>query len=258
MTDSGDGPRVEVTIAAPADTVWRALRDPQSLRRWHGWEFDGLDEEIEGIFLTGVVEDAAAHVLEVPGGDRFSLHGDGDGDGGGTVLRLTRSPIGSDPEWDAYYDDITEGWYTFLHQLRFAIERHGLAERRTVYIEGTLEQPGVLVDALGLHEVAALPPGSPYKAETAAGGELSGRIWAVSPRQLLLTVDQFGDGLAVLAQQPHAPHRPEGGVQALLTIYGMDDGAFAGVESRWRSWWERHRVAPEDEDIELEPPPARL
>jgi hypothetical protein len=252
MTDSGAGPSIEVTIAAPAETVWQALRDPRLIRRWHGWDFDGLDEEVQSIYLTGVTEDATAHVLEVGGSDRFSLHSSGEG----TVVRLTRAPIGTFPEWDAYYDDITEGWYTFLHQLRFGLERHGLAERRTVFIEGTLEEPGVLVDALGLREVATLPPGSPYKAETAAGGELSGQVWASSPYQLLLTVDQFGDGLAVLAQQPHAAHRPEGGVLAVLTTYGLDDSAFTQVESRWTSWWERHRVVPDEDVLDPGTPPA--
>ena len=37
---------VEVTIAAPIETVWRALRDRDDLRRWHGWEDPTLDEEI--------------------------------------------------------------------------------------------------------------------------------------------------------------------------------------------------------------------
>lgn len=37
MTES-DPIIVEVTVAAPPDAVWRALRDPAEIRRWHGWE----------------------------------------------------------------------------------------------------------------------------------------------------------------------------------------------------------------------------
>ncbi|GAA1506799.1 hypothetical protein GCM10009677_44140 [Sphaerisporangium rubeum] len=240
MTDAASPPVIEVTIAAPAPVVWQALRDPALIRRWHGWDFDGLDEEVESIYVTDVAADDTAHVLAIQGGDRFSLHPAPDG----TLVRLSRVPIGADPEWDTYYNEITAGWYTFLQQLKFAVERHDLAPRRTLILEGTLEQPGILVDALGLHTVAALEPGAPYKAETPAG-RLTGEVWATCPGQLLLTAEELGDGLAAFVQQEHTSYRPEGGVLVLLTTYGMDDDAFAALESRWASWWERHRLSSE-------------
>ncbi|GII89332.1 hypothetical protein Ssi03_73220 [Sphaerisporangium siamense] len=237
MTEPTPPPRVEVTVAAPVEDVWAALRDPGLLRRWHGWHYDGLDDEIRQIYLTDVTEDAGARVLRLGDGDRFSLHGTE----GGTVVRLTRGPIGANPDWDAYYDDITQGWRVFLWQLRFAVERHGLAPRRTLHLEGSLDVPGSPAEALGLGEAAALPPGSPYKAESAAGGTLSGEVWASGPDGLLITVDRFGDGLAVLAPQPRTAYRPDGGTLVVLTAYDMDDAAFAAVEERWTSWWDAHR-----------------
>ncbi|MFC6083488.1 SRPBCC family protein [Sphaerisporangium aureirubrum] len=240
MTDPAAPPVIEVTITAPVETVWRALREPELIRRWHGWDFAELDEEVESIYVIGIAADDTARVLTIQSGDKVTLHPAGDD----TLVRLSRAPIGADPEWDTYYDEITEGWYTFLQQLRFALERHDLAERRTLVLEGALEQPGILVDALGLHGVAELPQGSPYKAETPAG-RLTGEVWAVAPGQLLLTAQELGDGLAVLAQQSHTSYRPEGGVLILLTTYGLDDTAFAALETRWTSWWDRHRVTPE-------------
>jgi hypothetical protein len=177
-------------------------------------------------------------VLDVGGGDRFSLHPVP----GGTLVRITRAPRGSDPEWEAYYDDITAGWRTFLEQLRFALERHDLAERRTIVFDGRLAEPRSLADALGLAEAAALPPGAPYRAPATTGEELSGEVWSRSPGQVALTVDGFGGGLLVLAEQPRGAHRPEGGALVLLTAYGLDDAAFARVEARWTSWWEAHRA----------------
>jgi uncharacterized protein YndB with AHSA1/START domain len=44
---------IEVTMAAPVDAVWRALRDPAEIRRWFGWDYDGLDEEIRLILEEG-------------------------------------------------------------------------------------------------------------------------------------------------------------------------------------------------------------
>jgi hypothetical protein len=45
---------VEAAIAAPAERVWRALREPHGLGRRHGWEHDGLDKEIRQIYLDDV------------------------------------------------------------------------------------------------------------------------------------------------------------------------------------------------------------
>ena len=54
-------PQIEVTIAAPVDAVWDALRDKEKIRHWHGWDFEGLAEEIDLIYFTDVEEDAGAY-----------------------------------------------------------------------------------------------------------------------------------------------------------------------------------------------------
>ncbi|MEU4408769.1 SRPBCC domain-containing protein [Streptosporangium sp. NPDC023963] len=224
----------EVTIAAPVDEVWGALRDPELIRRWHGWHFDGLDKEIEVIYHQNVVESAAEHRLEVQGGDLFELTGLGDR----TRLRLTRGPRGGDPEWDAYYDDITEGWITFVHQLAFALERHPGADRRTVFLSGAAVTP--VLEAAGLAAVAGLPPASPYELEGPTGETLRGQVWFRSANQVGLTVDGWGDGLLVTAQNPPSPANPGGTVMMVLTTYGLDDAAHADLESRWTAWWGRN------------------
>jgi hypothetical protein len=241
MTEQPDRPVIEVTVAAPADDVWVALRDPDLIRRWHGWDIDELAEEIRTIYLNGVVEDPVAHTLEITGGDRFTLHPGPDDNT--TIVRITQAPRGSDPDWADYYDDITEGWWTFLQQLRFAVERHGLAERRTFLVHGLLAEPRPAVEAAGLRALDAHPVGSPYSAVAPTGEELSGTVWARSPSQLVLTVDGWGDGLLVLADQPVNPHRPVGGTMVLLTTYGLADSDFAALESRWGAWWEKHRAS---------------
>ena len=35
---------MEITLPAPMDTVWTAFRDPAAIRRWFGWDYDGLDD----------------------------------------------------------------------------------------------------------------------------------------------------------------------------------------------------------------------
>ncbi|GAA0431530.1 hypothetical protein Acor_04320 [Acrocarpospora corrugata] len=78
---------VEVTISAPVDMVWQALRDPERIRNWHGWHFDGLDKEIEVIYSENVRESAAEYWLELQGSDRFELTDLGDS------TRLTLTPF---------------------------------------------------------------------------------------------------------------------------------------------------------------------
>lgn len=242
MSSNDDTPRLEVTIAAPIDQVWRALRDPEMIHRWHGWHDPSLDAEIRMIFLDGVKEDPEAYTLVAGGGDIFSLHPVP----GGILVRLTRAPLGTNPEWDAYYDDITQGWTTFLQQLRFGLERHGLAPRQTLVLDGALADPdATLIGALGLAAVADVTIGTRYSAALATGDDVEGEVYARSTHQHMLTVDGLGDGLLVVAQQLRAPHRPRGGVLTVLTGY-VGAAEFAEVERRWLKWWESVRAAADE------------
>jgi hypothetical protein len=120
---------VEVVIAAPVETVWRALRDPAEIRNWFGWDYEGLEEEIRFIFLEAAKADDDARVLDGGSEGVIAL----EDRGGETVVRVTRAaPAGS---WEGVYDEVNEGWLTFFQQLRFYLERHPGRERRTVQIE---------------------------------------------------------------------------------------------------------------------------
>ena len=113
----------EVVIAAPVDAVWRALREPSEIRRWFGWDYDGLDEEIEYIFQSQAKADDAARLLDFGEGGAIALEERGDA----TAVRVTRAVADG-------YDEVNEGWITFVQQLRFYLERHRGRERRTVHI----------------------------------------------------------------------------------------------------------------------------
>jgi hypothetical protein len=121
---------VEIVIEAPVETVWRALRDRDEIRRWFGWETDELEEEIEFIFFQASKADDEAHVLDGGPGGAIALEGRGEE----TVVRVTRAaPAGS---WDGVYDEINEGWLTFCQQLRFYLERNPGRDRRTLHGAG--------------------------------------------------------------------------------------------------------------------------
>ncbi|NUR95377.1 MAG: SRPBCC domain-containing protein [Kribbellaceae bacterium] len=206
--------KIEVTVAAPVETVWNALRDRDKIRHWHGWEYEGgLDEEIEQIYFTRAVEEGTT--LRLGNGDLFAV----EAVEGGSRVTLTRAPRGADPDWDAYYDDVTEGWITFLHQLRFAVERHPDDVRHTLFFAGVGAVSPIEDGALDL-----IPADS--------------EVWYRSDHQLGLVVDAWGNGLLVLSHLPPSEQKPDGASMAILSCYGDTDRG--SLEAQWRAWWTAH------------------
>jgi uncharacterized protein YndB with AHSA1/START domain len=130
--------RVETTIDAPLETVWRAFTDLAVVREWFGWDYDGIEGEIRFIFV-----DHAR--LEPP--DRIVIENDQEirlvPDGHRTVVRVTMAGGLAGTEWDAIYDGMEEGWRAFFEQLRFLLERQPSGARRTVYLAGKGDPPAV-------------------------------------------------------------------------------------------------------------------
>jgi uncharacterized protein YndB with AHSA1/START domain len=159
----------ELTLPAEPDLAWRHLREPELIRRWFGWDYDGLGHEIEVIFLQHAAVDDRARALSwgdgLADGDRFELSDLGVETG----LRVIRGAPADG------FDDVAEGWITFAQQLRFALAHPDAGERRSVHLTGgspgaaeralelgepffrTERQAGVLVDG-GLLAVAEKPP----------------------------------------------------------------------------------------------------
>jgi hypothetical protein len=115
---------IEVTVDAPRDVVWREVSEPEKIRHWFGWDYDGLEDEIEHIFVTHATLhppdriDLGDHTIElVELGDR-------------TLIRVIKP--GDADGWDGVYGDIEEGWITFFNQLKHRLERHPSSVRRMI------------------------------------------------------------------------------------------------------------------------------
>ncbi len=232
---------VEVTIAAPLETVWRALRDRTELHRWHGWDYDQLDAEIEVIYFTEASESEPAggttRTLDT-GGSVFELEDRGDR----TVVRVVMAAPPDDAAWHGYYDDIRQGWLSFVQQLRYALERHPGEDRSTVYVAGVPLDAGRVgvLELLGLGAVTG-GPGEPYAAALGTGDDVAGAVWFRSEHQLGVTVAGWGDGLLIVTDR----WRPGGAAGAILTTYGLDDAAVGALRDRWQAWWAKHYGAAE-------------
>lgn len=235
---------VDLTIAAPIETVWSALREPHLIKTWFGWETPSLDEEIEFIFVTHATGDEARRVIQFGewegSSDRIEL----DTVVGGTRLRMLRS--GGEPvDWTGVYEDISQGWINFFQQLRFALELHPDAERRTIYLSGSSKEGvGEPSAGLGLSHATALADGAAYQATLSTGDDISGTVWYQTHFQTALTADTWGPGLLVVTDMGVSPRRPHGGGSVLLTTYGLSEAAFGDLDARWRAWWEARYFKP--------------
>lgn len=244
MTEAADTPMedhvlVEVTVPAPADQVWDALRDPQKIAHWFGWETDGLKDEIDFIFITHAQADEATRTVTFVGvNDRYEVEARGDA----SVVRVVRSaPAVS---WSDVFDGMIEGWISFTHQLAFAFARHDLQPRRTIFFSGPPRADRLARSLLGLD--AAPAAGEPYTTPLGPDADASGQVWFTARHQLGVTVDGWGDGLLVVVDQPPTEKKPRGSTMLTLTTYGLSDAARADLEARWQAWWDARfeTVAP--------------
>jgi len=241
---------VEVAVSASADEAWSALRDPARLAEWFGWDADTLAAEIQYIFFDHATADDAARVLtfkDMP--DRFEVEARGDG----AVIRLVRAGSArTEADWGGVYDDMITGWITFIQQLAFKLN-HGKGARRTLYLSGMAADAGAPTPsgALGLGAARAVGAGAAWGVE-AAGERLSGKVAFTTALQTGLTVDVWGEGLLVVIDRPAGTAGVvEPGGYMVLTTHGLDDAAFADLETRWKAWWSAR--FPNDRPHHMEP-----
>jgi hypothetical protein len=227
---------VEILVAAPIETVWKAVRDPLEMQRWFGWDYPNLAADLDMMFSglkTVIANDAERTLFDEP--DRFTF----EAVGAQTIVRVIRSAPVTDDAWTGIYSDVIEGWLTFFQQLKFVLERHPGAARRTLYLNGraasaATPQPA---EALGLAPLSILPVGERYSVKTATGETLEGTVQHRGSYQLGLTVDGYGDGLVIVSARPRTAKSPYGGGNIIVTTYGLDDAAYAQVRERWAKWW---------------------
>jgi uncharacterized protein YndB with AHSA1/START domain len=231
---------LEVTIAAPLATVWHALRDPAVIRNWFGWNYEGLEGEIDYIFRDHVAVDDAAHRLT---GEPWEGVSDSivvaEAEGGTRLTVLRDAPI---PEG---YDEVVEGWISFVSQLKYLLERKRGLQRRTIRLSGTATEkhrlPGNALGIDGLHDAA---DGSEYVAELPGHERITGQVWHRARHQIGLVVSEWGEALMVVVNQPGNEAAPYGGGAITISTFGLADDAFAALEAKWRAWWNERYPAP--------------
>ncbi len=194
---------VEVALPAGRDVVWDAVTQLPVLRQWFGWDYDGLEKEIEQIFVTEATL-LAPERMGWADGSYLEVTGDDDR----STVRVVRE---STHRVDAdRYDAIEEGWRAFLTQLRFYVGEWPAGARRTVYLTG--ETTG--------RQARGLVKGD----WTSAGSRMS---WIADPDGHLVVV-----GSHAHLGSPDASH-----IEVIVSTYGLDDAAFDACRDDWTRRW---------------------
>jgi hypothetical protein len=225
---------LSVVINADAPQVWTMLREPAKVAQWHGWEADELAGEINQIYFGSNVVEAPDHTsLTTNGGDVFDLKPVA----AGTLVSVTRAALDHNSEWAAWDEDITQGWLTFLQQLRFALEHHPHGKRHTLDFAFP-GGPGSAIEKLGLSGVHS--PGDPYELTLGTGEEITGKVWYRSNHQVGLTVHSYaehGDGLLIVTDQPVIEGvRPDGGALVIASTFELGAHKLESIRSLWDGW----------------------
>jgi hypothetical protein len=204
------------------------------VEQWHGWDTGELAGEIDKIYFGDDVAEAPDHTsLTTDGGDTFELKPVP----AGTLVSVIRAALDHNSEWAAWDEDITQGWLTFLQQLRFALERHPHGKRHTSFFQVPGES-GSAIEKLGLSKVPK--PGENYELTLGTGEEISGKVWYRSNHQVGLTVHGYaehGDGLLIVADQPVIEEiRPQGGSLVIISTYDLGASRLESIRALWDGW----------------------
>lgn len=204
MTDARKlkGYRVEVPIRAGRDEVWKAVTQPSVLLRWFGWDYQGLEAEIQQIFVDQAAR-LDAHRMGWADGSYLEVSGDKQNS---TVRAIREGPAADTDRFDA----IEEGWKAFLAQLRFLLEHRPTGQRRTIYLTG---------DATGRETLALV------EAEWERVG--SRVAWVVDP----------DDHLVVAAGKAPFTRRSATATQVIVSTYGLAEEEFATCRDEWAKRW---------------------
>jgi hypothetical protein len=204
--------RVEVVVRAPHIEVWRALTEPDQIKRWFGWDYAGLDDEIELMFVTNARHEPPGRILMFEGEDQAAI--EVAADGAHTIVRAVYPVSLADVELEGAYDQIEEGWRAFLLQLSDYLERHPGQGRRTIRLTSEAKPIAVLA---------------------AVAGEVEGESRRASPHLSVTTTDSYGQGLVIVDSSEPLDSADTGRVNVTITTYGLDDEHFARLRERWQA-----------------------
>jgi uncharacterized protein YndB with AHSA1/START domain len=209
--------RVEMRTTAPADRVWDAWADPERLSQWFADRVEG--QARAGGTMTWIFERFGSRfpydvVIAVPR-TRLVLKGSPPGrrpffleiligeEGPDTTLRILNSGFSTGEESDEEYEGVLSGWRMALAILREYLERHFGRPKSPFF---AMQPASFTYDEIlpWFHEAPLLyrwlttaggidpTEGALYEVALRGGGRMSGRVLAVTSREIALGWEEIG------------------------------------------------------------------
>jgi len=235
---------VSVDVRSPVATVWEHLRDPRLVRRWFGWDDDGLDAQIRDVFRDRPREEhdhtdgVTTRTLVWPHHDELTVTARDDAPTR-TRVAVTRPSHEGLSTFDGVFDERDEGWIQHVHQLAFALDVHPGKDRVTLQSHGldAGDRRDPLLFRAGLHGVRGLPVGGHVDATRPDGSRVGGTVVYKSEHQIGIHLHGIAESLLVIVVRPPVERPPHGSVDVTLSTYGLDQTVLDEARRRWAGWW---------------------
>ena len=252
---------IEVTleIAAPVESVWKAITDAKELERWFPLQARVTPGVGGEVFMSWGPPWEGGSRIEAWDENRrlrtrgFLEHGDAsmveytlEAKGGKTLLRLVHSGFAKGGDWeDELFGGTERGWRYELRSLRHYLERHAGKPRLTLWPKASVRGSAAAVwqrllgkDGFAREgQVDGLKEGDRYRVTTATGDRFEGQVVVNDPPyEFSATVEGLNDGLLALRTHDVAGPEPKHGHVASLWLstWGVPQQELDALGARWK------------------------
>src|SRR5271155_1087025 len=222
--------RAEIETSATPLEAWEAWADPEKIAQWFvdrasgeakpggtmTWFFDQFGYVIPYKILDAVPGELIIYKWEPPEGLPGILEVRIAREGGATAVRVIQSGFREGAEWDDEYEGVSSGWKIALLILKFYLENHFARGKAMAFVfrpakfayQQVLQyflEPARLAEWLTVSGAIG-EAGEECELQLRDAGRLTGRVLAITDREVMLSWDEVG-GVLELKAFPMGPRR---------------------------------------------------
>jgi uncharacterized protein YndB with AHSA1/START domain len=215
--------RTEIKTSATPQQAWEAWANPEKIAQWFVdratgeakpggtmmWYFDKFGYAIPNQIVEATPGKLIVFKWDPPEGNPRILEVRIEREGGSTMVRLINSGFREAAAWDEEYEGVFSGWTMALAILKFYLESHFARKRTTIFIFQPAKfdyeelrkfflEPAKL--AQWLTTAGAIGKvGDRCELQLCDAGKLTGRVLAITEREVALSWDEIGGVLELKA-----------------------------------------------------------